>query len=382
MDPLYIFYAILAAFLVYGAKVYGRKQWNEEAFSLSQSKALQGFFAVCILLHHAAQKTCAPWHPARYTVHGLDCFVPYGYLFVAVFFFCSGLGLFKSLKSRPDYLKGFVRRRILPVVIAFYVSEVIYTVIRLLMGQKIGLYDMIFYLFGIKLSNFNAWYAVIIPFFYCFFFLAFRYIKKDGLALLAVWGTVILYTVGCALIDHNDYWLTGEWWYNSVWAFPAGMTFARFEKPLTAKIKKFWLILMPLMLAALYFTVVFSVDAQNIWGYYGEDWGDKLKVAHRLLTCSSQWLAGFSFVSVLILLSMKIHIGNRLLAFFGGITLEFYLMHGIFVELFGYNFLDILPSVSYIKSVPLYLIVLFACSVPAALLLKLIMKPVNRALKR
>ena len=80
--------------------------------------------------------------------------------------------------------------------------------------------------------------------------------------------------------------------------------------------------------------------------------------------------------------SMEIHIGNRLLAFFGGITLEFYLMHGIFVELFGYNFLDILPSVSYIKSVPLYLIVLFACSVPAALLLKLIMKPVNRALKR
>ena len=61
---------------------------------------------------------------------------------------------------------------------------------------------------------------------------------------------------------------------------------------------------------------------------------------------------------------LKVKLGNGLLKLLGGLTLEFYLMHGIFVEVFGFNFLDIRPSLYYIRSVPLYILVVLACSVP------------------
>ena len=56
----------------------------------------------------------------------------------------------------------------------------------------------------------------------------------------------------------------------------------------------------------------------------------------------------------------------------GPVTLDFYLIHGIFVELFGYNFLDISKSLYYIRKVPLYIAAVLACTVPAVILFRLI----------
>lgn len=88
MDKLiYLIYPILVVILFWGCKVYGKEKWNEGAFSISQMKVIQGFSALCIMLHHTGQKTCAPWHPPQYIVHGLDLFVPFGYYFVGIFLF-------------------------------------------------------------------------------------------------------------------------------------------------------------------------------------------------------------------------------------------------------------------------------------------------------
>ena len=169
MDMIYLFYFLLSALIFFGAEYAGSGRWNEEYTSLRQTKILQGIAALGIALHHMAQKTCAPWHPQRYMVHGLDPFIPMGYMLVAVFMFCSGLGLYKSFRTKPDYLKGFFRRRILPVIIAFYLSEIIYTVIRLAMGEKMDAVTVLWYLSGLHMANFNAWYVIVIPFFYLAF---------------------------------------------------------------------------------------------------------------------------------------------------------------------------------------------------------------------
>ena len=67
---------------------------------------------------------------------------------------------------------------------------------------------------------------------------------------------------------------------------------------------------------------------------------------------------------------MKLKIGNRFLEFMGTITLEFYLIHGLFLELFAYRFCDIVPSITRIENVAVLIIVVFALSVPAAVGLK------------
>ena len=368
MDWMYLFYFLLAALMFFGAGCARRGEWNEEYTSLEQTRILRGVTALGVALHHMAQKTCAPWHPQIYMVHGLDFFIPMGFMFVGVFFFCSGLGLYKSLKTKPDYLKGFFRRRILPIVIAYYLSEILYTVIRLAMGEKMDLKTVLWYLSGLHMSNFNAWYVIAIPFFYLAFWAAFRFCKKEGGAIFRVFLFTLGYTALGAFIDHqNDWWMRGEWWYNSVILFPLGLLFGKYEKRVTAFLKKgypFWLLLS--------FAAVLILKRQsdwlnnNAWGYYGE-WGDPLKVPHRLLSAGFEWLVAIAYTAVCFIAMMKVKPGNRALAWLGGVTLEFCLTHGIFVELFGYDFLGFADSVVYIKSVPLFIAVVLACSVVSTL---------------
>ncbi len=302
-------------------------------------------------------------------MHGLDFFLQLGYLFVSVFFFCSGLGLYKSFRTKPDYLKGFFRRRVLPIVIAFYLSEWIYLAIRLLAGERMKAVTILWYAAGLHMSNPNAWYIIVIPFFYLAFWAAFRFCKHEGTAIFWVFFFVIAYTVGCTFIDHqSDWWMCGEWWYNSVILFPLGLLFAKFEKPLVRFFRKGYWIWLALSFAATVFVFLRSdYLVNNVWGYYGE-WGDRLKVQHRLMCVGVQWLSCILFTLFCWLLLMKLKLGNGVLAWLGKRSLEFYLMHGAFVELFGYNFLDVGKSIVYIKDVPLYTAAVLASSAAAAVL--------------
>ena len=371
MDKLvYLYYIILLVILFWGAKICKKKTWNEEFMSLTQTKYMQGFFAICVMLHHAGQKTCAPWHNPKYIVHGLDLFVPIGYLFVSVFLFCSGYGLYKSYKGKENYLQGFVKRRILPLVLAFYTTGLIFFVVRLLMGEKMKGDQMFYYLSGAKLCNPNAWYVIALPIFYLAFYLSFKFIKKDGWALFTTILIVFVYTLIGTFIDHNDWWMRGEWWYNSVHLFSAGLLFARFEKPVVAHVKKFYPVYLILVLIGLIIFYPLSEIAQGIFSYYGENFNAPDKVQRRWICLLSQMGTSCTFVFLVFLLNMKIKIGNKVLQFMGTLTLEFYLIHGLFVELFGFDFLEMRPSIYYIRNVALYLLVVIVLSVPAAVLLQ------------
>lgn len=372
---MYLFYFLLAGLMFFGAKCADRGKWNEEYTSLKQTKILRGMMALGVVLHHMAQKTCAPWQPQMYIVHGLDPFVPIGYLFVSVFLFCSGLGLYRSFKSKPGYLQGFCGRRILPLVIAFYLSEAFYTAIRLAMGEKMNILTIIWYLSGLHMANTNAWYVIVICFFYFAFWASFRFGRSERMAIVLVFLFTFAYTILGSLIDHqNDWWMSGEWWYNSIILFPLGLLFGKYEKRITAILKKVYPLWLVLSIAALFFLFRQSEWLNsNAWGYYGE-WGDPLKVQHRLMSAGLQWMVAISFTAVCFLLMMKVEFGNAALASLGRVTLEFYLMHGIFVELFGYNFLGIAKSKLYIRNVPLYILAVLTCSVSLTLLFSLIWK--------
>lgn len=371
MDKLvYLYYIVLLMILFWGAKFCKHKTWNEEFMTLSQTKYLQGFFAICVLLHHASQKTCAPWHNPQYIVHGLDFFVFIGYLFVSVFLFCSGYGLYKSYKQKENYLRGFVKRRILPLVLAYYSTGLIFFVVRLLMGEKMNGAQMFYYLSGAQLCNPNTWFVIALSIFYFGFYLAFRLIKKDALALMATILVVFGYTLIGTMIDHNNWWMRGEWWYNSVHLFSMGLLFARFEKPVVAHVKKFYPVYLILSIVGLIVLSPLSQMAQSIFSYYGENFHAPDKVQRRWVCLLTQMGVSCSFVLLVFLLNMKIRIGNKVLQFMGTLTLEFYLIHGLFVELFGYDFLEICPSIYYIRNVALYLLVVIVLSLPAAVLLK------------
>lgn len=373
MDKLvYGYYLVLVVILFWGAKIYGRKKWNDEFMSLKQTKVLQGFFALCIMFHHISQKTCAHWLNPRFIRHGLDIFVESGYLFVSIFLFCSGYGLLKSFNTKPDYLKGFVKRRVLPVVIGYYTTGIIFLIIRLLMGEKLKTKQIIYYITGIQLSNPNTWFVIALPIFYLGFYFAFRFIKNKNIALFVTCLVVFGYTLIGTFTDHNDFWFRGEWWYNCVHLFSVGLLFAKFEKGIIERVKKHYFIYLVLTVVLFIVFNKLSESALSTFSYYREQWPVKDQVVLSRWVCLlSQMAVSCTFTFSVFMLNMKIKIGNRFLAFMGTITLEFYLIHGLFVELFGFSFInDNLKSLYYIKNVALMVVVVFVLAVPSALLLK------------
>lgn len=345
MDYLvYIFYPLLLLLLFFGCKFFGKGQWNDGFLSLKQSKAVQGFCAVCIMFHHMAQKTCAPWNNPDYIVHGLDFFVYIGFLFVAVFFFCSGYGLYKSYKSKENYLQGFLGKHIWPLVIAMltigcvflagrsWVQEDFYTPALFVIGEP-------------QQINPYGWFPLALIVFYFGFYVSFKNCKKEKWAIVFTSLFVLLYILYC------DYTLFGTWWYNSVIAFSLGLVIAKNEEAVVEFAKKRYVLLL------ISFIVLTA-------GFFAISMIDHNKV-NRFVILIAQMLSSCCFVISLLLIGMKVRIGNKALNFLGGFTLELYLLHGIFVQLFGYCFItEKSLSSLYIPNVFLYVLVVLVLAIP------------------
>ena len=121
---IYTVYPMLLMLLLWRADYKKGMAVHEDSMSRKQMKDTLGFFSICIILHHVAQKT-ASWDTlpliSRYA---LLPFKNSGFLFVAYFFFASGFGLQKSSSSKPDYLGGFLPRHFLPILISFSASGI------------------------------------------------------------------------------------------------------------------------------------------------------------------------------------------------------------------------------------------------------------------
>ena len=368
---IYIVYPVLLIVLFWGCRIYGRGKWNDEFLSLQQTKAFLGFAALLIMFHHVGQKTSASWIDRKYYIPGLEFFVPIGYILVAVFTFCSGYGLYKSFKSKPDYLgHGFMKRHVLTFIVLGYLVAWLFLVVRLCLHEPMGDGRWLYYLLGLKLSNPNAWYVIVMPFFYLSFFVAFRYIKNEKKAFIAVAVFMFAYQLLGTAINHNDWWMRGEWWYNSIHLFPAGIFLAMHEGSIVKHLKKRYVLYMIIGAVVLVLTYFGKMFIQSRFSYYEEYLFLPLKMLRRLVCLSSEVVFSSLVVFYVFLIGMKIHIGNRFLMLMGDITLEFYLIHGLYVELFSYSFDGKAEPLYYMKNSLLFLIIVFALALPSALLLK------------
>jgi len=377
MDKLvYLIYPVMILILLYGCKISGKNQWNDELMSLKQTKYWQGFIALCIMLHHIGQETCASWQ--MYELYpGLEFFVPIGYFLVAFFMMCSGFGLYKSYKAKENYLNGFIRKRICPLIVGFYISGWIFFICRIIMKEPMNGWKIFCYISGWGLPNLYGWFVVAMPFFYLCFYLSFKYFKKEWMKIAGTVFGVFAYTLLGTMINHNNYWMRGEWWYNCVHLFWIGILFAKYEAAIVKSLQKKYILKLILCVVLTYVFFVVSEIATGTVSYYGQ-YNPMLSfpqvVLNRWICLLTQMLGSFFFVLSIVMISMKVKIGNRFLGFMGSITLEFYLIHGLFLEFFSYEFCEVVPSIVRITNVALLILVVFVLAVPASVILQKIIK--------
>lgn len=328
----FVFYSILAVILLIGVKQAGRGVWRETSLSLHSSKGLLGFCAVGIMLHHMSQTI----YFAKEDPGILLFMVDIGVCFVGMFFFFSGYGLYSSLRDKPDYLKGFLHRRLPTVLVPFYMCNFVFILGSYLFGYKFKEGELIPYLTGAILMNSQMWYIVEILVLYLLFYLVFRLISNRN-AACGVYFILTLILIGFSLrLGHDTttptqgLWFHGEWWYNTTLLMPAGILFAKWEKQILGFIRKFYgivLIVSVLMTAFLYKETMFMIQNKGYWYEWDGYAGYKEKV--QTLAVQTPFVLVTVFTVIVIL--QKIEFGNKILDFLGSIALELYLIHNLFL---------------------------------------------------
>lgn len=339
-------YALVLVLLFYGVKVVkpsANQNLCEQVFTADTSKCLQGICALCVILHHLSQNKAFSQN------HVIGFFEHIGYLFVAVFFFCSGFGLIRSLNTKPDYLDGFVKKRIVPVLVAFFVMNVIYALYRFICNENLPVAQWITGLFGLVLLNNQAWYVIVILIMYTIFYISFKYIKNRKISFVIILISILLQGVFFCIMGHFAWWsqpdswqkmlrggtkwwqsfgmlwFQGEWWVNSSIAFFVGMVVAnKFESILEYLSKKYWLkFIILLFICALTFEL--ASLAQWKISYWTEFSGD-LGIKNKFICYFAQMSFVIPFVLMLFMITYKIQIGNKVMRYLGGLSLELYLM--------------------------------------------------------
>ena len=158
----------------------------------------------------------------------------------------------------------------------------------------------------------------------------------------------------------------GSWWYNTIHLFGVGLVFAKNQGKRIDSFKKKYLLRLSVML--IIFAISYALYKYNseILGLFKLGYNDTVYLI-------GQMISAYAIVMIVIMISMKIKIGNKLLSILGAMTLEIYVIHPFFVELFSFEFIKSgAEPFLYIENVFLYVTaVLFFTLVPAYFMNKL-----------
>lgn len=328
--PVYIVLIALALLLLLGSKPSKLHEWQEEPLSLDASKAIKGFAAVAVILHHLAQELAEQ-------ADAIGFFDDRGVLFVGIFFFFSGYGLYTSLKTKENYLKGFLKKRLLTILIPFYMCILVFTIAAFICGKRFTPPELLAVLSGWSLINMHMWYIVEIAVLYLAFFLIYRLIKNRTTATVVMALFVIAMMTGSFLLCHGkdmscSYWFQGEWWYNSSLLFVTGIIFSKHADGIRRIARKAYAVLLPVCAALTFVLGLQTKYMLKTYSYWSETPGQDPKYLDKIRCLSVQLPWVIVFVCLVLLIMMKVRFGNPVLKFLGTISLELYLIHNLFLK--------------------------------------------------
>lgn len=409
----YGIYALFIALLIWGGKFAGFKssQFHEDSTSLDVTKSLRGFAALAIILHHISQEGTFQGAGGYRAPGELSFFVNYGFKLVAIFFFCSGFGLLKSLNTKENYFKGFISKRIIKTIaVPFYVNVLLYALFFIISGQKMPLAHWITNFTGLTLMNDYAWYPIVLVILYLAFYFIFKNIKNRKVCFLLMFIIIFLQGVFFCWNGHfawwanpeKNWWLVpgamekaawwkqqgiiwffGEWWVNSSIAFLVGLIFAEYEEKIIAWFKKgYWIKLAAIILIYFAFNTLSGL-AQWKMGYWSEYNGKGPGILNKFVCYLSQLPQVIIYVIMIFAILMKYHAQNPVSRFFGNLSYETYMMNLIAITsmrflIYGRAGQPVYKTGNY--NLALYAVSVIALTVVLALIFKWLNKMVNKAL--
>ena len=241
---LNLFPLIICVATLYGCRI--NKGGYKDIISKEDSVNLKGFLILVVIMHHLSQSE-------TYDFFAFNYLAKIGYIASGLFFFISGYGLMLSHINKNNYKKGFIRKRLMKMVIPFFLVLYIYYVFCYF--GKISFDKIIDFNNGMTFLPFS-WFAIEIIMWYLVFYLCMILFDRNykGI-LLSLFVFCVFFIVACKKKDY------GSWWYNSCFMLPLGGTYYLFREKINYLLTKNYRILLiasVLCIVILYFVPLSS----------------------------------------------------------------------------------------------------------------------------
>lgn len=287
---------------------------SQEAFSLKNTNAVRGILAISIVLCHLTARV-----ERELPFVSMSIMASVG---VGLFFIFSGYSLVVSLKNKPNYMNGFLKKRFVNLGIPYLILILIYIFVRCVFFDVPFKEILTRTVKGDLISN--SWYMVAILVFSVIFWLVFR---KKGFntkkTVLKICIGIAIYIFCCVIFGWP------EWWILTCEMFVVGICFAYKKDSIEMTLKNnYWLF------AGIAF--IFSLGAYLFPAIFNRIINLPFSFARGKFTFDvwfiNSVLMGFFIPIFLCILMYKFNVINRITSFLGKISLEIYLFHGLIIE--------------------------------------------------
>lgn len=322
---LIIYLLFIFALLLWGVKFHR----EDEYLSKESCNSIKGFFILMICLTHSMQYIRASGYPFP----GIDALTPtitsyIGQLVVVMFLFYSGYGVAVSIGSKGDtYIKQMPKRRILKTLANFDIAVCFFIVLALLLSRPLSINQVLLSFIAWDSVGNSNWYIFIILLCYIFTYLS-------GMISIRHLGGGLLILCLATMIGLS--YVKGTWWYDTILAYPAGYIYFSYR----SYIEK-WL---------MYYYLPAIIVLVSVFVYIH----DFFPFSYRGLP---ENIMGIIFALIVVMITMKVKIGNKCLQWCGTNLFPLYIyqripMIALFV-LLGNEFVSSYPVIYLTTSIAL-----------------------------
>ncbi len=271
---------------------------NESVLTKTDTLMINGIFTLLIFLSHCTQyfELNSSLMDALYgkfqTYHGQ--------LVVTTFLAFSGYGVMYQLSNNPNYLKSFVKNRVIKTLINFDIAVMLYYITGCILNKNYKLSTVLLSLIGYKSIGNSNWYIFTILIMYILSYICAKVLKKDNLVAIGITLGTFIYIV----ISKNTLELPTRF-YSTVLCYPFGVYLCLYKDIIIKFIKKYFVIVAVLCLFFLIYTYRIRKDIyiMNI---------------HSIV-----------FVLMIVVMLTQVKIGNKAIGFLGTHAFSIYILQRI-----------------------------------------------------
>ena len=281
-----LFYIIILIISIYSIS-FVKSGFNQDYLGKEQCNAIKGIFILIVFIRHI-------WPYLRkfgydFTAPGDSIFMWIdrwmGQLIMVAFLFYSGYGVMESIKRKGQkYIDDMPRRRIFNTLINFDVAVLAFLVINLILGFNLDpITTFLAFTSWTSIGNSNWYIFVILVCYFC---------TWVGFKLSKEWITFFLLVVAYITLVNTKSNLI---WYNTIFTYAAGLLYSQYKTQIEKFIQRRYLLVL--------FICLFAFMAVHTY-----------KLAFFGLKDN---LSSILFALFVVVVSMKIRVGNKALIWCG-----------------------------------------------------------------